>query len=79
MAKRIEDVIAEEASSLMEISGVTGVGETKIDGKKHIVVMLTHSSPEIEAAIPSTLDDYPVVLEVTGVIQTQRREPSKPH
>ena len=77
MAK-IGDVIAGEASALMDISGVTGVGQTEVDGRECIVAMVTHSSPEIEAAIPATLAGYPVVVQVTGVIQAQRRERGAP-
>ena len=44
MAK-IEDVIAGEASALMDIPGVTGVGQTEVDGRECIVAMVTHSSP----------------------------------
>jgi hypothetical protein len=72
MAK-IEDVISEQASSLMDLAGVTGVGETEVNGEACVVVMLTHSSPEVEAAIPSSLGGYRVVLQVAGVIQAQRQ------
>lgn len=68
----IDQVIAEQASDLMDMPGVTGVGQTEVDGKTCIVVMLTHSAPEIEQAIPATLGGYPVVVEVAGVIQAQR-------
>jgi hypothetical protein len=71
---KIEDVIAEHASTLMDIPGVTGVGQTEVDGKECIVVMVTHSSPDIEAAIPSTVAGYRVVIQVAGVIQAQRSE-----
>lgn len=69
---RIEDVIAEQGSPLMDLPGVTGVGQTEVDGKACIVVMLTQSAPEIEKAIPATLGGYPVVFQVAGVIQSQR-------
>ena len=69
---RIEDVIAEQGAPLMDIPGVTGVGQTEVEGRDCIVVMLTQSAPEIEKTIPATLGGYPVVFEVAGEIQAQR-------
>jgi hypothetical protein len=77
MAK-IEDVLREQESSLMDIPGVTGVGQTEVDGKECIVVMMEQSLPEIETAIPSTLEGYPVVMEVSGVIQALREQHKPP-
>ena len=74
----IGEVIAEQASSLMDTPGVTVVGQTEVGGKECILVMLTHSSPEIEARIPSTLGGYTVVTEVSGVIQAQRKPCTPP-
>jgi hypothetical protein len=76
MAK-IADVIREQESALLDISGVTGVGQTQVDDQECIVVMLEQSLPEVEAAIPSALGGYPVVIEVSGVIQAlrERHEP----
>ena len=68
----IDQVIAEQASDLMDMPGVTGVGQTEVDGKTCIVVMLTHSAPEFEQAIPAEVSGFPVVLEIAGVIQAQR-------
>ncbi|MFQ5875612.1 MAG: hypothetical protein ACE5JL_17690 [Dehalococcoidia bacterium] len=76
MAK-IEEVIAEQASNLVDIPGVTGVGQTEVDGRECILVMLEQDLPEIKAAIPSTLGGYPVVIEITGVIQAQDLERRK--
>ena len=52
---KIEDVIADEASALMDISGVTGVGQTEVDVEDCILVMVTHRSPKVKAAIPASL------------------------
>jgi hypothetical protein len=65
----IGEVIRNEGTALMNIPGVTGVGQTEIDGRMCILVMLEQRLPEIEAAIPSTLEGYPVAIEVSGVIQ----------
>ncbi len=69
MTRKIEDVIAEEASALMDISGVTGVGQTEVDDEDCILVMVTRSSPEVEAAIPASLGGFRVVVQVMGEFQ----------
>ena len=73
MAK-IAEVIAEQTSSLMNLPGVIGIGQGESEGKECILVMVTHTSPEIEtpkieAAIPRTLGGYPVVVQDVGIIQ----------
>ena len=82
MAK-IEEVIAGEASALMDKFPegiIAGVGQTKVDGRECIYVMLEQDLPEIRASIPSTLGGYPVVIEFTGPIpiQTDRLEGHTP-
>lgn len=69
MAK-IEKVIDEHTDLLMDIPEVTGVGQTEVEGRACIVVMLRQSLPEVEARIPVALGGYPVVVEVAGVIRT---------
>ncbi len=78
MAK-IEEVIAGEASALIDkLPEVTGVGQSEVDGKECILVMVEQDLPEIRASIPSTLGGYPVVIEVTGPIGAQRLEGHTP-
>ncbi len=80
MAK-IEEVIAGEASALIDKfppGAITGVGQSEVDGKECIMVMVEQDLPEIRASIPSTLGGYPVVIEVTGPIQAQRLEGHTP-
>jgi hypothetical protein len=74
----IADVIREQESALLDLPGVTGVGQTRVDDQECIVVMLEQSLPEVEAAIPSTLGGYPVVIEVSGVIQALRKRQEPP-
>lgn len=68
---RIEDVIAAEATVLMDIPGVNGLAETQVDGVLCIAVMVAHSSSELEGSLPTTLQGFPVVIHVAGVIQAQ--------
>ena len=69
---KIEAVIEDQASALMDISGVTGVGQSEVDGEDCILVMVTHSSPEIEAAIPAALGGFRVVVQVVGEFRAQQ-------
>jgi hypothetical protein len=64
----IDKVLEEDGASLMDLPGVVGVGQTEVDGRPCILVILERRSQEIEAAIPSTLKGYPVAVEVSGVI-----------
>ena len=75
---KIEEVIAGEASDLIDKfpDGISGVGQTKVDGRECIHVALKQDLPEIRAAIPPTLGGYPVVIEVTGTFDI---EPSQGH
>ncbi len=78
MAK-IEEVIAGEASALIDrLPEVTGVGQSEVDGKECILVMVEQDLPEIRASIPPTLGGYPVVIEVTGTFHIERSQGHTP-
>ena len=67
----INAVLRDHDKELLAIPGVAGVYVALLgDGKTPCLkVMLTRRTPEIERAIPKTLEDYPVVSEVTGEIR----------
>ena len=67
----IEEVIAQQASSLLDIPGVTGVGQGEADGKECVLVILEQDLPEIKDAIVAKLEGYLVAFEISGVIQAQ--------
>ncbi len=67
----IEEVIAQQASSLLDIPGVTGVGQGEADGKECVLVMLEQDLPEIKDAVVAKLEGYAVAFEISGVIQAQ--------
>lgn len=73
----LEAVLAEHTPALMKIAGVVGTyqGATD-DGKPCITVMVAHDSPELRAAIPATLEGWPVVIDVTGEIKAMPRRGS---
>jgi hypothetical protein len=67
----INAVLRDHDKELLEIPGVVGVYVALLeDGKTPCLkVMLARKTPEIERAIPKTLEGYPVVSEVTGEIR----------
>ena len=67
MADRpIEQVQAEHTDAWMAIPGVVGVAVGEQDGGACIIVMTAGPTEEINAQIPSMIEDYPVVLRQTG-------------
>lgn len=67
----IEEVIAQHTSSLMDIPGVAGVGQSEINGVPCIYVMLEYDTPEVKAAIPGNIEGYPVATEITEEFHAQ--------
>ena len=72
MARRdINEVLDEHDEQLMAIPGVVGVYVGLLEGDSTLClkVMLVQKTPELEQAIPKSLEGHPVVLEETGVIR----------
>ena len=67
----INAVLRDHDKQLLAIPGVVGVYVAVLeDGKRPCLkVMLARKTPEIERAVPKTIEGYPVVLEVTGEIR----------
>ena len=74
----IEEAREEFESAVMDIQGVTLVAQTEVQGKAGFLVMITHSSPSIEAAIPSSFQGFPVAVEITDEFHAQQKEPTPP-
>jgi hypothetical protein len=68
-AKGIDDVLAAHTDSLMKLPGVVGTAVGMCEGRRCIKVLVSDSSPDTKARIPSNLDGYRVVVEVTGPIR----------
>src|SRR5262245_13514098 len=66
-AKTIDQVLAVHRDSLMALPGVVGTAIGLCQGERCIKVFLADSTSK--SKIPSMLDGYPVVAEVTGRIQ----------
>ena len=69
---RPEAVLTRHAGELMRMKGVMSVGIGRgDDGKTAIIVGLSGESAEARGAVPDFLDGVPVVVKVTGSIETQ--------
>jgi hypothetical protein len=63
----IADVLATHTKALMRVPGVVGTYEGRDrEGGPCIVVMAARLTPELRAAIPNTLEGWPVRIEETG-------------
>ena len=71
----LEEALERHAGSLMGVPGVVAVGETEVDGRPAVMVMLADDSPEVRAALPDNVAGYPVVIDVTGEITAFPDEP----
>ena len=66
----INAVLAAHDKALLAIPGVVGVYVgSRDDGKPCLKVMLSDKNREAEQKIPSVIEGYPVVTEVTGEIR----------
>src|SRR5712691_5292736 len=67
--KSIEEVLAAHTDSLMKLPGVVGTALGLCEGERCIKVLLADSSAGARSRIPSRLDGYRVLVEVTGPIK----------
>ena len=68
-AKTIDEVLAAHTDSLLALPGVVGTAIGSCDGEPCIKVMVADSNPDTRARIPARLEQYRVVVEVTGAIR----------
>ena len=68
-ARSIDEVLAAHTDSLMALPGVVGTAVGLCDGERCIKVLLADSTTATRSRIPSRLEGYRVVAEVTGTIQ----------
>lgn len=73
-AKDINVVLGDHDRELLAVPGVTGVYVGVLDDGKTpcLKVMVVRKTPELERAIPKSLEGYPVVIEETGVIRPMK-------
>lgn len=68
--RNINDVLKDNTKQIMSLPGVVGlyVGQQD-DGKPCIKVMVKEKTKHLEQSIPSSLEGYPVLIDVTGEIR----------
>ncbi len=68
--QQIKTVMDAHVDSLMAIDGVVGVGIGAMDNERLCIkVMVKQDDPKLKQQIPARLENYPVVIEVTGEIR----------
>lgn len=67
--KTIEQVLQSHTDSLMQIPGVTATALGICDDGPCIKVYVVAITPALKAAIPASLEGYPVSLQPTGEIR----------
>ena len=68
-ARSIDEVLAAHNDSLMALPGVVGTAIGLCDGERCIKVFLADSGQETKRRIPTHLEGYHVLAEVTGTIR----------
>ena len=68
-AKTIEEALQEHTDALMAIPGVVGVAQGLRGGKSCIRVFVVDKTPQLQQQIPTVLDGYLIVIELTGEIR----------
>lgn len=64
----IEDVKERNEARWMAINGVTGVGIGEYKDQPCIVIYVEGRTPELRKTIPTEIEGYKVITEVTGEI-----------
>ena len=65
----IEQVLADHTDRLMDLPGVTGVGQGACEGQPCIKVFVVEMTPALEEELPETLEGYRVQAERTGPVR----------
>ena len=72
MSPSIQEVKKQHEKQFLKMTGVVSVGiGLDPDGNQAIIVGLDGSHPETEAAVPKTIEGFPVVVQIIGSIRAQ--------
>ena len=72
MTTGIKDVKARYEAQLLQIPGVVSVGIGRAEGgQPAIIIGLEGPDPETESKLPTSLEGYPVRIQITGKIKAQ--------
>ena len=72
--KTIEQVQEEHTGQWLAIPGVEGTAIGLFEGKPCIKVFISVPADQIQAKIPSTVKDYPVIIEETGTFHALNQQ-----
>jgi hypothetical protein len=64
--KTLTKTLNMHSPKLMEIPGVVGTGQGKTADSPCIKVFVKKLTPELKENIPSTIENFPVIIEETG-------------
>ena len=64
--KTIEQVYNEGTGEWLAIAGVEGTAIGLFEGKPCIRILASSNIQQVRAKIPSTVENYPVIIERTG-------------
>ena len=67
--KTIEQVQEEHTREWMAIPGVEGTAIGLFEGKPCIKIFSSKKADDLRGQIPSTVEDYPVIIEETGTFR----------
>lgn len=66
-AAPLAEVLARHTPGLMQMPGVVGTAESRLDdGRPCVLIMVARLTPELRRALPNTLEGWPVKVDVTG-------------
>lgn len=68
---KAEAALEKHTDRLMAIQGVQGVGIGGSEDSPQIVVMVSQGGTAMRNKLPSSIEGYPVRVEVTGEIRAQ--------
>ena len=74
----IHEVLQRHVDTLMQRPDVVGVAQADCGGQPCIKILVRTATPELRAALPSSLDGYPVELMETGEISALSPDAKKP-
>ena len=72
--RTIEQVQEEHTDAWMAIPGVEGTAIGLFEGKPCIKIFTSSKPQELRAKIPSTIENYPVIIEETGEFRALDQE-----
>jgi hypothetical protein len=64
----ITDVLFRHTPDLMKIPGVVGTAQGEKDGHPAIIIYVKEETDSLNTVIPSSLEGFPVTLQVSGPI-----------